>query len=228
MLRRTLATVGLLAAAIAVLLATGPLSAGPATAQVAAAPEKISFATDWKAQAEHGGFYQALATGLYRKHGLEVTIRQGGPGSDTQQLLASGAVDMALGSNSFYPVNLVQAGAEVRAVMTSFQKDPQILMTHPRDDIKSIADMKGKPILISNTARSTFWIWLKAKYGFTDDQIRSYTFNMAPWLQDKSAIQQGYLAGGAVSGEDRGRRRAAGLSAGRCRLSILKRDGAGA
>lgn len=194
MLRRTLATVGLLAATMAVLLITGPLSAGPATAQVAAAPEKISFATDWKAQAEHGGFYQALATGLYRKHGLEVTIRQGGPGSDTQQLLASGAVDMALGSNSFYPVNLVQAGAEVRAVMTSFQKDPQILMTHPRDDIKSIADMKGKPILISNTARSTFWIWLKAKYGFTDDQIRSYTFNMAPWLQDKSAIQQGYLS----------------------------------
>ena len=95
MLRRTLATVGLVAAAIAVLL-----SGGPSVAQ-----EKITFATDWKAQAEHGGFYQALATGLYKNHGLDVTIRMGGPGSDTQQLLAAGAVDMALGSNSFYPMN---------------------------------------------------------------------------------------------------------------------------
>ena len=188
MLRRTLATVGLVVAAVAVLLSGGP------SAQEKIAQEKITFATDWKAQAEHGGFYQALATGLYKKHGLDVTIRMGGPGSDTQQLLAAGAVDMALGSNSFYPMNLVQAGAPVRAVMTSFQKDPQILMTHPRDDIKSIADMKGKPIFISATARSTFWVWLKGKYGFTDDQIRSYTFNMAPWLLDKTAIQQGYLS----------------------------------
>jgi NitT/TauT family transport system substrate-binding protein len=189
MLRRTLATVGLVMAAVAVLL-----SGGPSFAQEKTPLEKITFATDWKAQAEHGGFYQALATGLYRKHGLDVTIRMGGPGSDTQQLLAAGAVDMALGSNSFYPMNLVQAGAPVRAVMASFQKDPQILMTHPRDDIKSIADMKGKPILISTTARSTFWVWLKGKYGFTDDQIRSYTFNMAPWLLDRTAIQQGYLS----------------------------------
>ena len=140
---------------------------GPAVGWAFGSLRKRSrFATDWKAQAEHGGFYQALATGLYKNHGLDVTIRMGGPGSDTQQLLAAGAVDMALGSNSFYPINLVQAGAPVRAVMTSFQKDPQILMTHPRDDVKSIADMKGKPILISNTARSTFWIWLKAQIRF--------------------------------------------------------------
>lgn len=184
MLRRTLVRLGALAAAAAFLLAGG----------AASAQEKVVFATDWKAQAEHGGFYQALATGLYRNHGLDVTIRMGGPGTDTQQLLAAGAVDMALGSNSFYPLNLVQAGAPVRAVMASFQKDPQILMTHPRDDIKSIADMKGKPILISSSARSTFWVWLKAKYGFTDDQIRAYTFSMAPWLTDRTAIQQGYLS----------------------------------
>lgn len=160
----------------------------------AAADEKIVFATDWKAEAEHGGFYQAVATGLYKKRGLDVRIHEGGPGIDNQQLIAAGAVDMAIGSNSFFPLNLVQAGAPVRAVMAAFQKDPQVLMTHPRDDIKSLADMKGKPIMIADGSISTFWVWLKAKYGFQDTQIRKYTFNMAPWLLDKNAIQQGYVS----------------------------------
>jgi NitT/TauT family transport system substrate-binding protein len=164
-------------------------SAGPA-----AADEKIVFATDWKAEAEHGGFYQALATGLYKKRGLDVVIHEGGPGIDNQQLIAAGAVDMAMGSNSFFPLNMVQAGAPVRAVMAAFQKDPQVLMTHPRDDIKSLADMKGKPIMIADGSITSFWVWLHAKYGFEDTQIRKYTFNMAPWLVDKSAIQQGYLS----------------------------------
>jgi NitT/TauT family transport system substrate-binding protein len=162
--------------------------------QPAAADEKIVFATDWKAEAEHGGFYQAFATGLYKKRGLDVVIHEGGPGIDNQQLIAAGAVDMAMGSNSFFPLNMVQAGAPVRAVMAAFQKDPQVLMTHPRDDIKTLADMKGKPIMIADGSITSFWVWLHAKYGFEDSQIRKYTFNMAPWLVDKTAIQQGYLS----------------------------------
>jgi len=171
------------------LLAGLAFAAGPA-----AADEKIVFATDWKAQAEHGGFYQAVAAGLYKKAGLDVTIHEGGPGIDNQQLIAAGAVDMAMGSNSFFPINLVQAGAPVKAVMAAFQKDPQMLMTHPRDDIKTLADMKGKPIMIADSSINTFWVWLHAKFGFEDSQIRKYTFNMAPWLVDKTAIQQGYLS----------------------------------
>jgi len=163
-------------------------------AHPAAADEKIVFATDWKAEAEHGGFYQALASGLYKKHGLDVIIHEGGPGIDNQQLIAAGAVDMAMGSNSFFPLNMVQAGAPVKAVMAAFQKDPQVLMTHPRSDIKSLADMKGKPIMIADGSINSFWVWLHAKYGFEDTQIRKYTFNMAPWLVDKTAIQQGYLS----------------------------------
>jgi NitT/TauT family transport system substrate-binding protein len=160
----------------------------------AAAQTRIVFATDWKAQAEHGGFYEALAEGLYKKHGLDVTIHEGGPGIDNQQLIAAGAVDMAMGSNSFFPLNLVQAGAPVRAVMAAFQKDPQMLMTHPRTDIHTLADMRGKPIMIADSSITTFWVFLKAKFGFEDSQIRKYTFNMAPWLIDKNAIQQGYVS----------------------------------
>ena len=128
----------------------GVMLAALAVVRPAAADEKIVYATDWKAEAEHGGFYQAVATGLYKKRGLDVTIHEGGPGIDNQQLIAAGAVTMATGSNDFYLLNLIQAGAPVRAVMTAFQKDPQVLMTHPRSDIKSLADMKGKPIMIAD------------------------------------------------------------------------------
>ena len=160
----------------------------------AVADERIVFATDWKAEAEQGGFYQALASGLYKRAGLDVVIHEGGPGIDNQQLIAAGAIDMAMGSNSFFALNLVQAGAPVRAVMAAFQKDPIVLMTHPRADIASLADMKGKPIMVADIAINSFWIWLRAKYGYDDTQIRKYNFNMAPWMLDASAIQQGYLS----------------------------------
>jgi NitT/TauT family transport system substrate-binding protein len=155
---------------------------------------KISFVTDWKAQAEHGGFYQALAEGLYAKHGLDVTIREGGAAVNVPQLLAGGAADFGIGSNGFIPLNMIREGVKIKAVMAVFQKDPQVLITHPRDDVKSIADMKGKPIMIGDAATVTFWPWLKAKFGFSDTQIRKYTFNLAPFLVDKNAIQEGYLS----------------------------------
>lgn len=155
---------------------------------------KISFVTDWKAQAEHGGFYQALAEGLYAKHGLDVTIVQGGAAVNVPQVLAGGAADFGIGSNNFIALNLIKEGAKIKAVMAVFQKDPQVLITHPRDDIKSIADMKAKPIMMGDAATVTFWPWMKAKFGFDDTQIRKYTFNLAPFLVDKTAIQEGYLS----------------------------------
>lgn len=154
----------------------------------------LTFVTDWKAQAEQGGFYQARALGLYARAGLDVTIRQGGPGINVPQLLASGAADLGMGSNSFIPLNIVAAGAGARAVMASFQKDPQVLIAHPRPDVASIADMKGKPIMVSDATISAFWVWLRARFGFEDTQIRKYTFNLAPFLVDETAIQQGYLS----------------------------------
>jgi len=166
---------------------------------------KISFVTDWKGQAEHGGFYQALAEGLYAKRGLDVTIRQGGPAINIPQMLAGGAADFGMGSNGFIPLNLVREGAPIKAVMAVFQKDPQVLITHPRDDVKSIADMKGKPILIGDAAIATFWPWLKAKFGFSDTQIRKYTFNLAPFLIDANAIQEGYLASEPYLAEKEGK-----------------------
>ena len=153
----------------------------------------IRFATDWRAEAEQGGFYEALADGEYAKRGLQVTIVPGGPGVNVPQLVASGAVDMGVGSNSFIVMNLAAEHVPVKAVAAFMQKDPQMLIAHPDAGIKSLADMKGHPILLSDASVSAFWIWLKSKYGFTDDQVRKYTFSNAPFLADKRIVQQGYV-----------------------------------
>jgi NitT/TauT family transport system substrate-binding protein len=154
---------------------------------------RLRFATDWRAQAEHGGFYQALASGAYAKRGLNVEIIQGGPGVDVPELLASGTVELGMGSNSFIPMNLVADGAPVKAVAAFFQKDPQVLIAHPDPALASIADLAGRPFLLAAASRDAFWVWLKARYGFTDDQVRPYDFSPAPFLADEQAVQQGYL-----------------------------------
>jgi NitT/TauT family transport system substrate-binding protein len=155
---------------------------------------RIRFATDWKAQAEHGGFYHALASGEYARRGLSVEIKQGGPGVNVPQLLAAEAIELGMGSNSFIALNLVKEKVPVKAVAAFMQKDPQVLLAHPDQGIKSIADMKGRPILLSAASKEAFWVWLRAKYGFTDDQVRAYNYSAAPFLADKRAIQQGYLS----------------------------------
>ena len=181
------------AIALAALLAACSPASKTAT-PAAGAPTVIRFATDWRAEAEHGGFYEALANGEYAKRGLDVKIIQGGPGVNVPQLLAAGSVDLGIGSNSFIVLNLVQEGVPVKAVAAFFQKDPQVLIAHPDTGVNSIADLKGHPILLGDASVTTFWVWLKAKYGFTDDQVRKYTFNNGPFLADQRAAQQGYLA----------------------------------
>jgi NitT/TauT family transport system substrate-binding protein len=152
----------------------------------------MKLATDWRAEAELGGYYQALATGEYAKRGLDVTLIQGGPAVNVPQLLATGAVDVGVGSNSFIVMNLAKEKAPVKAVAAFMQKDPQVLIAHPDQGINSIADMKGRPILLSDASITAFWVWLKAKYGFTDDQVRKYNYSAAPFLADKRVVQQGY------------------------------------
>jgi NitT/TauT family transport system substrate-binding protein len=176
-------------APIAIPLVCGLIAlAGPAQAL-----DQVTFGTNWKAEPEHGGFYQAVAMGIYEKHGLDVTIRPGGPQVNHAQLLAAGQIDFNMAANVFNAFNYVQNDVPMVTVAAIFQKDPQILMAHPDQGFKTLADLKGHPILISQDARTTFWEWLKAEYGFTDDMIRPYTFNPAPFLADPSAIQQGYL-----------------------------------
>lgn len=157
------------------------------------AVDRITFGTDWRAQAEHGGFYQALAKGLYKSEGLDVVIRQGGPQVNHAQLLAAGRVDFSLSSNSFIVLNYAREKIPMVAVAAIFQKDPQVLIAHPGQGNDSLAALKGKEIYIGADTRVGSWLFLKSRFGYTDAQIRPYTFSIAPFLVKKAAIQQGYL-----------------------------------
>ena len=176
--------------AILALLATllAPAFA-PASAQT-----KVVFGTDWLAEAEHGGFYQALALGLYKKHGLDVTIRMGGPQTNPPQQVAAGVVDFQLSSGSFAAMAMAQQGIPVLAVAAFFQKDPEVLIAHPGTGSDTIAEMKGKPIMISAANRSGSWLFLKARFGFDDSQMRPYNFSIAPFLADPGAIEMGFVS----------------------------------
>ncbi len=162
-------------------------------AGAASSAERVRFMTNWKAQAEHGGFYQAIATGIFKKYGLDVTLRMGGPGANNSQLLAGGAIDINLATNTSQALNFLKNNVPMITVAAIYQKDPQVLISHPGQGNDSIAAMQGKPILISTAARTTWWQYFMIKYGFKDSQIRRYTFQMAPFLVNKKAIQQGYV-----------------------------------
>jgi NitT/TauT family transport system substrate-binding protein len=165
----------------------GVVYAAPGAAQPLT---KLVFTTNWYAQAEHGGFYQAVAAGIYRKHGLDVEIRMGGPQVNGLQILIARQADLFMG----YDIQTVQAvlqGLPVVTIAATFQKDPAAIIAHP--DVKSLDDLKGRPIFISPASHTTFWPWLKARYGFTDAQLRPYSFSVQPFLVDKRAAQQGYI-----------------------------------
>jgi len=155
------------------------------------AQEKFTYMTNWYAQAEHGGFYQAVATGIYKKYGLDVTIRMGGPQVNIVQLMAAGQSDCVMGSSDLQMIQIREGGVPVTTLAAVFQKDPQVLITH--EDVTSFEQLKGKTILIASSAHRAYWPWLKARYGFTDAQTRPYTFNIQPFIADKNSAQQGYL-----------------------------------
>jgi NitT/TauT family transport system substrate-binding protein len=167
------------------------LAAALGVAAAAQAQEKLTYMTNWYAQAEHGGFYQAVATGLYKKHGLDVTIKMGGPQVNIMQLMAAGQTDCIMGSSDMQIMVARAGGVPVVTVAAIFQKDPQVFIAH--EQVKSFEDMKDKTILIAPSAQRGYWLWLKSKYGLQDSQVRPYTFNIQPFVADKNTVQQGYL-----------------------------------
>ncbi len=158
----------------------------------ARADDKVVFGLDWKAEAEYGGYYQALATGIYARHGLDVTIREGGPLVNHMQLLMAGRLDFNLGGGR--AIEFAAENLPFMAVAAIFQKDLAVLIAHPGVGNDSFAALKGKSIMIGADTRNGWWRFLAGKYGYSDSQVRPYTFNLAPFLADKNAIQQGYIS----------------------------------
>ena len=166
------------------------LAFDPAYAQ---ALDKVAFGTNWLAEGEQGGFYQALADGTYRKHGLDVTIVPGGPNTNNRILLPVGKIDFFLSANTLQSFDAVAQNIPTVEVAALFQKDPQVLIAHPDQGIEKFTDLKNLTLFISQEGVASYFQWLKADYGFKDSQVKPYTFNAQPFLLDKRSAMQGYV-----------------------------------
>ncbi len=172
------------------------LFAGAAQAQ-----DKVNLTTTWFAQAEHGGFYQAVATGIYKKHGLDVTVKMGGPQVNGVQLLLAGQTEF-IQNYDFAVLQGVEKGFPLVTVAAPFQFDMQCVLA--REDVPSLASLKEKTILVAGTGTTYWWPWVKKKYGYTDAQMRPYTFNLQPFFNDSNIVQQAFVSSEPYQAEQKG------------------------
>jgi NitT/TauT family transport system substrate-binding protein len=155
--------------------------------------DKVSFGTNWVAQAEHGGFYQALADGTYQQYGLDVTIVPGGPQVNNRILLPVGKIDFFMSANTLQSFDAVEQNVPTVVVAAMFQKDPQVLIAHPGSGVEKFTDLKDLTLFVSREGMTTYFQWLKSDYGFRESQVKPYTFNPQPFLADAKSAMQGYV-----------------------------------
>jgi NitT/TauT family transport system substrate-binding protein len=175
-------TAGLVAVLMAVL---------PAGAQTTL--DKVSFGTNWVAEAEHGGFFQALADGTYKSYGLDVTIVPGGPNDNNRILLIAGKLDFFMAANTLMSFDAVANNVPVVTVAAIFQKDPQVFLTHPESKVAKLEELKPLTLFVSKEGIASYFQWLKSEYGFSEEKVKPYTFNSQPFLADKLSAMQGYV-----------------------------------
>jgi NitT/TauT family transport system substrate-binding protein len=175
-------TAGLMVVLMAISSATGQT-----------APDKVSFGTNWVPEAEHGGFFQALADGTYKSYGLDVTIVPGGPNENNRMLLIAGKIDFFMSANSLQSFDAAANNVPLVAVAAMFQKDPQVFVTHPESKVTKLEDLKPLTLFVSKEGIPTYFQWLKFEYGFSEEKVKPYTFNAQPFLADKQSAMQGYV-----------------------------------
>ena len=171
-------------------LMAGLVLASPAGAQTL---DKLSFGTNWVAEAEHGGFFQAVADGTYKAYGLDVTIVPGGPNVNNRALVIAGRLDFFMSANTLQSFDAVANNVPVVAIAAMFQKDPQVLLAHPESKVTKLEELKPLTLFVSKEGVAIYFQWLKSEYGFAEEKIKPYTFNAQPFLADKKSAMQGYV-----------------------------------
>jgi NitT/TauT family transport system substrate-binding protein len=176
--------------ALTIALVAVLMAIAPARAQTL---DKVSFGTNWVPEAEHGGFFQAVADGTYRSYGLDVTIVPGGPNDNNRMLLIAGKLDFFMAANTLMSFDAVANNVPVLTIAAIFQKDPQVFLTHPESKVTKLEELKPLTLFVSKEGISSYFQWLKSEYGFSEEKVRPYTFNPQPFIADKQSAMQGYV-----------------------------------
>jgi NitT/TauT family transport system substrate-binding protein len=164
--------------------------AAPARAETL---DKVTFGTNWVAEAEHGGFFQAVADGTYKSYGLDVTIVPGGPNVNNGILLVAGKLDFYMSANTLKSFDAVTNNVPLVTVAAIFQRDPQVFLVHPNPKVTKLEDLKPLTIFISKEGVAGYFQWMKNEFGFSDAKVKPYIFNAQPFLADKNSAMQGYV-----------------------------------
>src|ERR1700754_4449887 len=178
-----------MSAALLLAAASAALASSPA-----AALDKVTFGTNWVAEGEHGGFYQAVADGTYKKYGLDVTIVPGGPNENNRMLMIAGKLDFFMAANTLMSFDAVANNVPVVTVAAMFQKDPQVFVTHPESKITKLEELKPLTLFVSKEGISSYFQWLKSEYGFSEKNVKPYTFNSQPFIASPKNAMQGYVS----------------------------------
>ncbi|WP_371877289.1 ABC transporter substrate-binding protein [Alsobacter ponti] len=173
-------------------------------ASAAAAADRVTFGANWVAQPEHGGFYQAAADGTYARYGLDVTIVPGGPQVNNRLLLSAGKLDFYMGGNLVQTFSALEQDIPTLAVAAIFQKDPQVLLSHPGQGLDTFESLRKARLFLSKPIVASTFQWLKSEWGFTDGQLRPYAFSAAPFIADPGSAQQGYATSEPLTVEKQG------------------------
>jgi NitT/TauT family transport system substrate-binding protein len=155
--------------------------------------DKVSFGTNWVAEAEHGGFFQAVADGTYKKYGLDVTIVPGGPNTNNRMLLTAGKLDFFMTANTLQSFDAVTNKVPLITIAAIFQKDPLVLLTHPELKVAKLEELKPLTLWVSKEGLTSYFQWLKFEYGFSENKVKPYTFNPQPFIVNKQSAMQGYV-----------------------------------
>ncbi|MGJ4937837.1 ABC transporter substrate-binding protein [Bradyrhizobium oligotrophicum] len=174
-------------------MAASLVVAGLMSAAQAQMLDKVSFGTNWVAEAEHGGFFQAVADGTYKRYGLDVTIVPGGPNENNRMLLISGKIEFFMAANTLMSFDAVANNVPVVSIAAMFQKDPQVFLTHPESRITKLEELKPLTLFVSKEGISSYYQWLKSEYGFSEKNVRPYTFNPQPFIATPQSAMQGYV-----------------------------------
>ncbi len=164
-----------------------------AAAAPADAADRVRFGTNWRAEAEHGGFYQAAVDGTYAQYGLDVTIVPGGPQANNLVLLLADRIDFAMGLNLIQAFEAVRENVPFVVVAAEFQKDPMALLSHPGIGFDRWSDLPKATAFVGEEALVSVYQWLRRAYGFRDANVKPYAFNLAPFIADKDSILLGYV-----------------------------------
>lgn len=154
---------------------------------------RLRIATPGPARADHGGFYQAIATGLYAKRNLNIQFLHVNSSEDVSRHLASGSAELGLAQDSFAALRMMSDRAPVKAVAAFFQKDPRVVIARA-DGPRTLNDIGERPLFVEDADWPEFWVWMRSQYDLQTEQLaRPDTGALAPFLEDTDSLLIGSL-----------------------------------